>query len=96
MEGFDSPLLFFKFTRDGVFMYKFFGKPNQIVKSHIGNVVFRFDDKGIFYTDNETLIERIKKAYDYIECEKPVTIGKRVTVAEKEKPLTITVTVTED
>jgi hypothetical protein len=45
----------------------------------------------MFYTDNEELIERIKKAYDYIECEKPVTIGKKVIVAVKEKPMTITV-----
>jgi uncharacterized protein with ATP-grasp and redox domains len=71
-------------------MVKFFGKPNKEVLNPAGKIVFRFDNKGEFFTDEPSLIERAKTAFDYIEMEEPKTIGKKVVVAVKETPITIT------
>lgn len=70
-------------------MVKFFGKPNKEVLNPAGIIVFRFDSKGEFFSNDEALIERAKKAFDWIEVEEPKTIGKKVIVAAKESPMKI-------
>jgi hypothetical protein len=62
-------------------MYKFFGEKNKEVKNGLGAIVLRFDTKGEFITDDESLIERMKSHFDYIELEEAKTIGTRVKVA---------------
>lgn len=60
-------------------MYKFFGIPRQKINSINGGILFIFDTKGEFITDDEKLIERIKPKFSHIELEyKP--IGNRVNV----------------
>lgn len=70
-------------------MYKFFGEKNKEVKNVIGNIVFRFDSKGEFITDDPALIERTKSHFDYIEMKAEV-VGEKVKVAIETPKLTIT------
>ena len=55
-------------------MYKFFGEPLKEIKSKAtGKVVFRFDTKGEFSTDDGEIIKRALGFFDYIKLEtKPV------------------------
>jgi len=51
-------------------IYKFFGKPNQEVNSKItGRLVFKFDKKGEFLTDDIEIIQRAKGYFDHIKYE---------------------------
>jgi len=58
-------------------MYKFFGKPLKEVLSKVTKkVVFRFDTKGEFITDDPKIIERAMGYFDYIPM-KAEPIGER-------------------
>ncbi len=70
-------------------MYKFYGEKNKEIKSRLsGKILFRFDTKGEFITDDEILIERAKSHFDYIEMEAK-EIGTRVKVAVEVPKITI-------
>jgi len=59
-------------------MYKFFGEPLKEIKSkESGKMLFRFDNKGEFITDDVMFIKRITGHFDHIEL-KVNTVGKRV------------------
>lgn len=71
-------------------MYKFFGVPLSEVKSKKTNkIMFRFDTKGEFITDDPEIIERAKGFYDHMEL-KAEPVGKKVKKTHKVPPLTIT------
>ena len=72
----------------GNLMYKFFGTKETAIKNGLGVIVFRFDSKGEFITDDEGLIKRIKSHFDYIEMESSI-IGERVKVATEAPKMTI-------
>jgi len=58
-------------------MYKFFGEPLKEIKSKAtGKVVFRFDTKGEFSTDDGEIIKRALGFFDYIKLETS-KIGER-------------------
>ena len=60
-------------------MTKFFGQPLQEIKGTLsGKVIFRFDHKGEFITDDPEFIERAKGHFDHVEME-ATEIGERVT-----------------
>lgn len=59
-------------------MRKFFGTPLQEIKSTLsGKVLFRFDHKGEFITDDPEFIERATGHFDNIDMEGK-EIGERV------------------
>lgn len=59
-------------------MRKFYGSPLQEVKSALsGKVLFRFDHKGEFITDDPEFIERATGHFDHIDMEGR-EIGSRV------------------
>ena len=59
-------------------MIKFFGEPLREIKSKLsGKVMFRFDSKGEFITDDEEIINRAMGFFDYIEI-KAEEVGKKV------------------
>jgi hypothetical protein len=59
-------------------MYKFFGEPLKEIKGALsGKVIFRFDHKGEYFTDDPEFIERAKGHFDHIEMEAK-EIGERV------------------
>lgn len=59
-------------------MIKFFGEPLKEIKSKVtGKVVFRFDSKGEFITDDEEIIKRAKGFFDHVEM-KAEDVGKKV------------------
>lgn len=70
-------------------MYKFYGEKEKAVKNGLGTIVFRFDTKGEFITDDLSFIERIKPHFDYVEMEGK-EIGQRVKVEVKIPIVTIT------
>ena len=70
-------------------MYKFFGEKRKVINSVNGGIVFRFDNKGEFITDDDLIIERAKTHFDYIEM-KVETVGKRVKVETSTPTIIIT------
>jgi hypothetical protein len=63
-------------------LYKFFGKPLLNIRSGETNMIlFTFDTKGEYVTDDEKIIIRAKKKFDYIE-NNMVLEGERVKVYE--------------
>lgn len=67
-------------------MIKFFGEPLKEIMSKLTNkVVFRFDSKGEFVTDDPEIIKRAMGYFDHIEMKAEV-VGKKVAkTVEKEK-----------
>ena len=69
---------------------KFYGKPLDYIESkQSGKVLFRFDTKGEFITDDDKIIERAIGFFDYAEI-KIESIGERVEKTFIVPPLTIT------
>lgn len=65
-------------------MIKFFGEPLKEIKSkHSGKVMFCFDTKGEFVTDDPVIIDRAMGFFDYV----PVSLGE---VGERVKKTVIT------
>jgi len=73
-------------------MYKFFGEPLKEIKSKFTNkVVFRFDSKGEFITDDPEIIKRAMGYFDHIPM-KAETVGKKVKKTVVVPVMTITTT----
>jgi len=72
-------------------MYKFFGQPlREITSKKTGKIMFRFDTKGEFITDDTEIIERALGFFDYIKLEaKPD--GERVSKTHFVPVMTIVV-----
>ena len=71
-------------------MYKFFGTPLKAITSKkTRKVMFRFDTKGEFITDDPEIIKRAKGFFDCIELE-AVEVGEKVKKTFEEPKLTIT------
>ncbi len=71
-------------------MYKFYAKPNQAVMSKRTNkMMFRFDTKGEFITDDPEIINRAKGYFDCIEL-KAEEVGEKIEGSSEERVLTIT------
>ena len=71
-------------------MYKFFSEPLREIKSKTsGKMMFRFDTKGEFITDDEEIIKRALGFFDYIEL-KSETVGGKVKKTVIVPPMTIT------
>ncbi|QGZ99429.1 C2H2-type zinc finger protein [Dehalobacter restrictus] len=59
-------------------MIKFFGEPLKEINSKMsGKIMFRFDSKGEFITDDEQIIERAIGFFDHQEL-KTEEIGERI------------------
>lgn len=59
-------------------MYKFFGEPLKEIKSKTsGKIMFRFDTKGEFITDDEEIIARAKGYFDCLEL-KAEPVGEKI------------------
>jgi len=72
-------------------MIKFFGTPLQEIKSKTSNkMMFRFDTKGEFITDDEEIIRRAMGHFDYLPLKAEIT-GEKVMKTITQQPLTITV-----
>lgn len=70
--------------------YKFFGEKLKEIKSKLTNkVVFRFDSKGEFITDDPEIIKRALGYFDYIEL-KAETVGERAQKTVVVPAMTIT------
>ena len=62
-------------------MYKFFGQPfKEVTSKKTNKIMFRFDTKGEFITDDEEIIRRAKGYFDCIELKAEVigTLEKRI------------------
>lgn len=71
-------------------MIKFYGEPLREIKSKTSNkVLFRFDTKGEFITDDEVIINRALGRFDHIELESK-EVGERVKKTYFTPPMTIT------
>lgn len=71
-------------------MIKFFGEPlKEIMSKHSGKVMFRFDSKGAFITDDPEIIRRAMGFFDYVPVA-PGEVGERVKKTYIEPPITIT------
>jgi len=71
-------------------MYKFYAKQNQAVMSKRSNkMLFRFDTKGEFITDDPEIINRAKGYFDCIELIAEV-VGEKIEGHEPKRVLTIT------
>jgi len=71
-------------------MYKFYAKPNQAVMSkQSGKMLFRFDTKGEFITDDPEIINRAKGYFDCIELTSEV-VGEKIKGNPPVKVLKIT------
>jgi len=78
------------FYRKKVEMYKFYANPNQAVMSKTSNkMIFRFDTKGEFITDDPIIINRAKGYFDYLEFEADV-VGEKIKGNAPKRVLTIT------
>lgn len=76
-------------------MIKFFGTPLEEIKgAQSGKVIFRFDHKGEFITDDEKIIARALGHFDHIEMEAKET-GQRVKKTIITPPIQITTADTE-
>jgi len=61
-------------------IFKFFGTPLKEIKSQFtSNIVFKFDTKGEFITDDPVIIDRAKGHFDHLEL-KAEPIGERVKI----------------
>jgi len=71
-------------------MYKFYANPNQPVMSKkSGKMLFRFDTKGEFITDDPEIINRAKGYFDCIELTSEV-VGEKIKGHPPVKVLKIT------
>jgi hypothetical protein len=71
-------------------MYKFYGKPLQeILSKTTRKVMFRFDTKGEFITDDPEIINRAKGFFDHIELKAEI-VGDKVKKTFADQPITIT------
>lgn len=71
-------------------MMKFFGPPLKEIKSKTsGKMMFRFDTKGEFITDDEEIIKRAMGFFDHMPY-KAEPAGKKVKKTVKESVMTIT------
>jgi hypothetical protein len=71
-------------------IYKFFGEPLKEVKgAQSGLVIFRFDSKGEFITDDQKIIDRTIGHFDHITLEAK-EIGERVKKTITVPPIQIT------
>lgn len=71
-------------------MYKFFGTPlKEIMSKKTNKVIFRFDTKGEFITDDEEIIQRALGFFDYIEM-KAEPVGEKVKKTVVVPPMQIT------
>lgn len=72
-------------------MIKFFGEPlKEILSKNTHKVLFRFDTKGEFVTDDPEIIKRAMGFFDYLPM-KATPDGERVKKTFVETPMTITV-----
>ena len=73
-----------------VCMYKFFGTPLKAIMSKTSHkVMFTFDTKGEFITDDIKIIDRAKGYFDCVELE-VIEVGEKVKKTFEEPKLTIT------
>ena len=71
-------------------MIKFFGEPlKEILSKNTHKVLFRFDTKGEFITDDPEIIRRATGFFDYLPM-KAEPDGERIKKTFIEVPLTIT------
>ena len=71
-------------------MMKFFGPPLKEIKSKTsGKMMFRFDTKGEFITDDNEIIQRAMGFFDHMPY-KAEPAGKKVKKTAKEQVMTIT------
>jgi hypothetical protein len=71
-------------------MMKFFGPPLREIKSKTsGKMMFRFDTKGEFITDDNEIIQRAIGFFDHMPY-KAEPAGKKVKKTVKESVMTIT------
>ena len=71
-------------------MIKFFGEPLKEIKSKLsGKVVFRFDSKGEFITDDDEIIKRAIGFFDHMPYKAEPT-GERVKKTVEEPRMIIT------
>lgn len=71
-------------------MYKFFGTPQQEIKSKLsGKILFRFDSLGEFITEDEEIIKRALGFFDYIKLKAEV-ISEKVAKTVTTPQMTIT------
>ena len=71
-------------------MVKFFGEPLKEIKSKFsGKVLFVFDTKGEYVTDDPVIIERAMGFFDYVGVS-PGEVGERVKKTVITPPITIT------
>jgi hypothetical protein len=72
-------------------MIKFFGEPRKEIRSKASNkVVFSFDTKGEFITDDPAIIERAMGHFDHVAIE-PGESGELVKQTIFTPPVTVTV-----
>ncbi len=71
-------------------MYKFFGEPLKEIKSKkTGKIMFRFDTKGEFITDDNEIIQRALGFFDHIQLRSEPE-GERVKKTVNTPVMTIT------
>lgn len=71
-------------------MIKFFGPPlKEIMSKKTNKVIFRFDTKGEFITDDPEIIERAMGYFDYLEL-KAEPVGEKVGKTHFVPAMTIT------
>ena len=71
-------------------MIKFFGEPLKEIKSKFsGKVMFVFDTKGEYVTDDPVIIDRAKGFFDYVHVS-PGEVGERVKKTVTTPPIVIT------
>lgn len=71
-------------------MYKFFGTPlKEVMSKKTNKVMFRFDTKGEFITDDNEIIKRAIGFFDHIKLKAEV-VGKKVKKTVIVPPVTIT------
>lgn len=71
-------------------MIKFFGEPLKEIKSkHSGKVLFVFDTKGEYVTDDPVIIERALGFFDYVHVS-PGEVSEKVKKTVVTPPITIT------
>jgi hypothetical protein len=72
-------------------MYKFFGTPlKEILSKTTHKVMFRFDTKGEFITDDPEIIKRALGFFDYIEM-KAEPVGGKVAKTHTTPAMVITI-----
>jgi hypothetical protein len=77
-------------------MIKYFGNPLYAIKSKLtGKIIFVFDSKGEFITDDKLIIERANGFFDSIELE-ATEKGKRKVKTFYNPPITIEKNILEE